>query len=130
MEIHITTVVITHSFFFLCFYELNEFKDDNLTGVAVVIAGSTLSTATKLSSFGNDSLCNVASTRYILYKTQTLFRDTKLSNDTSVDSQIISVQVGKEPLDNLKDPNVISFDILSGKSAVSSTKILMPFLSN
>ncbi|XP_065197721.1 uncharacterized protein LOC135829246 [Sycon ciliatum] len=82
------------------------------TGVSFDIAGSTVAAATELLSLGNDSLCNVAPTRYILYKTQTLFRDSNLSANTSVQSEIISAQVGEERLENLQQPAIMSFDLL------------------
>ena len=94
------------------------------TGVSFDIAGSTIAAATELLSLGNDSLCNVAPTRYILYKTQTLFQDSNLSANTSVQSEIISAQVGEESLENLQQPAIMSFDLLGGAPVVSQLNVV------
>ncbi|XP_065198240.1 adhesion G-protein coupled receptor G2-like [Sycon ciliatum] len=85
-------------------------------GVAFDISGYTIQTATERLSLSNDSLCNIAPTRFILYKTQTLFQDGNLSANTSVATEIISAQAGDSQLSDLQRPVVMSFDILTESS--------------
>ncbi|XP_065198236.1 adhesion G protein-coupled receptor E5-like [Sycon ciliatum] len=81
-------------------------------GVAFDIAGSTITAATERLGLSNSSVCAVAPTRYILYKTHTLFKDTNLSANTSLVSEIISAQAGDTALSNLQDPALMSFNFL------------------
>ncbi|XP_065198410.1 hemicentin-1-like [Sycon ciliatum] len=83
-------------------------------GVAFDIAGSTISAITDSSVLSNDSLCNLASTQYILYKTQALFQDSSLGGNSSVGSQIISAQVGNRRHDHLDTPATMSFEFVDG----------------
>lgn len=103
-------------FFLLCIYSIIA---ANNSGVAFDIAGSTINRATQLQSLGNDSLCNSAPTRYILYRTHTLFRDLNLGTNVSIGTEIISALVGSEHLADLQEPSNMSFDLLDDTRAVS-----------
>ncbi|XP_065197926.1 adhesion G-protein coupled receptor G2-like [Sycon ciliatum] len=60
--------------------------------------------------------CSSRSTRFIVYRTASLFQDSNLSTDKFVGSMIISAQVGVSPVVNLSVPVVISFKILQGQT--------------
>ena len=104
--------MLTTLFSFLSIIPVTRF------GVAFDISGYTIQTATERLSLENHSLCNIAPTRFILYKTQTLFQDGNLSANTSVATEIISAQAGDSQLSDLQRPVVMSFDILTESSVV------------
>ncbi|XP_065198076.1 uncharacterized protein LOC135829607 [Sycon ciliatum] len=84
------------------------------SSVSVSIPKSAITEATNNIPDSAHGMYPVASTSVILYQSRSLFHDRKLSENTSVVSDIVSAQVGLETVDVLEDPVLITFDLLSG----------------
>eukprot|EP00117_Sycon_ciliatum_P042503 scpid2178/ scgid30914/ MAM and LDL-receptor class A domain-containing protein C10orf112 len=93
------------------FYINTNFTSGVIPLVSLVIPGSAISQATERLPNSSRINCPIAPTALILYRSHEFFVDSQLYDNTTVTSDIISVQIGQEELEHLREPFISTFDL-------------------